>query len=47
MIGSQKDFRHGDWCSHCKHYNEITFKKSDCDCICHTRNDTGYPKNRG
>jgi len=35
MQGSQEKFRHGDWCSHCKHYNEKAFRKSDCVCICH------------
>lgn len=37
MLGDQGDFRHGDWCAICKHYNEKAFRKSDCECICHER----------
>jgi len=33
--GDQAKGIHGDWCSHCKHYNEKTFRKSDCVCLCH------------
>ena len=39
--GDQAKGIHGDWCSHCKHYNEKTFRKSDCVCLCHDQSGYG------
>ena len=35
MKGNQAKGTHGSYCSHCGHYDEVHFRGTDCDCICH------------
>ena len=35
MKGDQSTEDHGTYCLACGHYDEVSFRDTDCDCLCH------------
>ena len=35
--GEQSKNTHGTYCELCGHYDEVHFRDTDCECVCHDK----------